>query len=42
MLNLFGRIQRMGELGPLFIDVTWGAGGSTASLTQDMCIYAHR
>ncbi len=25
ILNLYGRIQRMGELGPLFIDVTWGA-----------------
>ena len=25
ILNLFGRIQRMGELAPLFVDVTWGA-----------------
>ncbi len=32
----------MGALGPLFIDVTWGAGGSTASQTQDICIYAHK
>ena len=29
-------------MGPMFIDVTWGAGGSTAKLTQDICLYAHK
>jgi 5,10-methylenetetrahydrofolate reductase len=32
ILNLYGRIQRMGELGPLFIDVTWGAVRKRARL----------
>ena len=27
----------MYALGPEFIDVTWGAGGSTASLTMELC-----
>lgn len=32
--NLLKRVQRMVKnLGPLFIDVTWGAGGSTSELT---------
>jgi methylenetetrahydrofolate reductase (NADPH) len=26
---------------PLFTDVTWGAGGSTATLTMQLCQYAH-
>jgi len=30
VINLFHRFDRMGELDPLFIDVTWSAGGSTA------------
>ena len=32
----------MGALDPLFVDVTWGAGGSTSSQTQDICLYAHK
>lgn len=32
----------MGALGPMFIDVTWGAGGSTSTQTQDICAYAHK
>jgi len=32
--NLKDRIVRMKKLGPLFIDFTWGAGGSTSDLTM--------
>ncbi|KAG5175982.1 methylenetetrahydrofolate reductase-domain-containing protein [Tribonema minus] len=31
--NLHLRMERMAALEPLFIDVTWGAGGSTSELT---------
>ncbi|CAM9104914.1 unnamed protein product, partial [Heterosigma akashiwo] len=31
--NLLERVERMAELEPLFVDVTWGAGGSTAALS---------
>lgn len=34
--NLYARIERMARLHPRFIDVTWGAGGSTADLTMDI------
>jgi methylenetetrahydrofolate reductase (NADPH) len=34
--NLFDRQDRMASLGPLFCDITWGAGGSTADLTIDI------
>jgi methylenetetrahydrofolate reductase (NADPH) len=34
--NLYNRIDRMAALNPAFIDITWGAGGSTADLTFDM------
>jgi len=34
--NLYARMDRMGRLHPLFVDVTWGAGGSTAELTLDI------
>ena len=27
----------MSLLGPTWVDVTWGAGGSTSELTQDIC-----
>lgn len=37
MLNLYDRMERMYQLGPEFIDVTWGAGGTTADLTLDIC-----
>jgi len=35
--NLYERLQRMVTLEPLWIDVTWGAGGSTSELTLDIC-----
>merc|ERR1719214_248308 len=35
--NLKKRILRMKELGPLFTDFTWGAGGSTSELTMQLC-----
>ncbi|ORX90153.1 MTHFR-domain-containing protein [Basidiobolus meristosporus CBS 931.73] len=38
--NLFERIQRMSGLNPEFIDVTWGAGGSTSDRTLEICTTA--
>ncbi|KAK9761261.1 methylenetetrahydrofolate reductase (NAD(P)H) met13 [Basidiobolus ranarum] len=38
--NLFERIQRMSGLKPEFIDVTWGAGGSTSDRTLEICTTA--
>lgn len=38
--NLEARLERMGNYGPqkpLFLDVTWGAGGSTSDKTIDIC-----
>jgi methylenetetrahydrofolate reductase (NADPH) len=36
--NLLGRIERMvSNFGPLFIDVTWGAGGTTSDSTLSIC-----
>jgi len=34
--NLYDRMDRMHDLGPAFIDITWGAGGSRSHLTCDM------
>lgn len=34
--NLYDRMDRMHDLGPAFIDVTWGAGGHLSNLTVDM------
>lgn len=34
--NLYDRMDRMHDLGPAFIDVTWGAGGSSSELTCQM------
>jgi len=34
--NLYSRIDRMASLGPAYIDITWGAGGSTADKTFEM------
>ncbi len=31
--NLYPRIERMAALEPAFVDITWGAGGSTSELT---------
>lgn len=35
--NLYERIGRMATQNPLFIDFTWGAGGSTSELTVELC-----
>jgi methylenetetrahydrofolate reductase (NADPH) len=35
--NLYDRIQRMAQQKPLFVDFTWGAGGSTSDLTVELC-----
>lgn len=42
LANLYDRIQRMAGLGPIFIDITWGAGGSTTHLTTDFVKTAHK
>eukprot|EP01006_Ploeotia_vitrea_P033942 TRINITY_DN65671_c11_g10_i1.p1 TRINITY_DN65671_c11_g10~~TRINITY_DN65671_c11_g10_i1.p1 ORF type:complete len:650 (-),score=362.60 TRINITY_DN65671_c11_g10_i1:68-1969(-) len=34
--NLYARLDRMATLEPLFMDVTWGAGGTTADLTLEI------
>lgn len=34
--NLFDRQDRMASYGPMFCDITWGAGGTTAELTLDI------
>ncbi|KAJ1974106.1 methylenetetrahydrofolate reductase 1 [Dimargaris xerosporica] len=35
--NLLTRITRMSKMNPIFVDVTWGAGGSTAERTLELC-----
>lgn len=40
MLNLYDRLDRFAALNPLWIDVTWGAGGSTAEKTLELCAHA--
>ena len=40
--NLYSRIDRLAALEPLFVDVTWGAGGSTRSLTLDIAEKAQK
>lgn len=35
--NLYKRFGRMAERRPLYMDMTWGAGGSTSDLTLDLC-----
>ena len=35
--NLYNRIDRMASLQPAYIDITWGAGGSTSNKTLEMC-----
>eukprot|EP01083_Nonionella_stella_P039361 107051_1 len=34
--NLYRRLERMKNQNPLFIDFTWGAGGSTSDLTVEL------
>lgn len=36
--NLEARFDRFKALGPLFADMTWGAGGSTSDLTLNLCL----
>ncbi|KYK59564.1 methylenetetrahydrofolate reductase 1 [Drechmeria coniospora] len=38
--NLYERMDRMYNLGPKFIDITWGAGGRIAELTCEMVTQA--
>lgn len=39
--NLYSRMDRMQDLGPAFIDITWGAGGHRSELTCEMVDVAH-
>jgi len=34
--SLYPKVYRMAQQKPLFVDLTWGAGGSTSDLTMDM------
>lgn len=34
--NLYARLDRMSELDPAFVDITWGAGGSTSELSLEI------
>jgi len=34
--RLYGNVYRMARQGPMFVDLTWGAGGSTSALTLGM------
>ncbi|KAF1330216.1 Methylenetetrahydrofolate reductase, partial [Globisporangium splendens] len=40
--NLYTRMDRMASLEPLFCDMTWGAGGSSAQLTIDISANAQK
>jgi len=40
--NLYLRMERMTSLQPIFIDVTWGAGGITKPLTMGICEYSQK
>lgn len=40
--NLFQRMDRMTALHPLFVDITFGAGGSTKDLTLSIAEYAQK
>jgi len=35
--NLYERLDRMSLLGPSWIDITWGAGGSTSDISLEIC-----
>eukprot|EP00762_Andalucia_godoyi_P007340 ANDGO_01551.mRNA.1 putative methylenetetrahydrofolate reductase len=34
--NLYARMERMRSMDPEFVDITWGAGGSTAGLSMEI------
>lgn len=38
--NLMERMERMSALDPLFVTVTWGAGGTTATKTKELAVLA--
>jgi len=40
VVNLYERFDRMAALNPMWVDVTWGAGGSTADKTMEICVNA--
>lgn len=40
--KLYERLAKMAPYNPLFVDFTWGAGGSTAELTLELTIEARR
>lgn len=41
--NLYARMERMkNALSPAFTDMTWGAGGSTADLSLELALNAHK
>lgn len=40
--KLYERLAEMAPYNPLFVDFTWGAGGSTAELTLELTIEARR
>jgi methylenetetrahydrofolate reductase (NADPH) len=39
IMNLFDRMERMYQLGPEFVDVTWNAGGTSSETTLQVNIY---
>jgi methylenetetrahydrofolate reductase (NADPH) len=40
--TLFKVLAKLQVYGPVFADVTWGAGGSTSDLTMELCIRAKK
>eukprot|EP01121_Diplochlamys_sp_Union-15-3_P011138 TRINITY_DN3198_c0_g1_i1.p1 TRINITY_DN3198_c0_g1~~TRINITY_DN3198_c0_g1_i1.p1 ORF type:complete len:586 (-),score=89.78 TRINITY_DN3198_c0_g1_i1:116-1873(-) len=40
--NLYATMDKFSSIEPLFIDVTWGAGGSTSILTTSLCINSQK
>lgn len=40
--NLYKRLEGMKKYNPLYVDVTWGAGGTTSDLTTEICIKAQK
>mmetsp|Transcript_16542 Transcript_16542/g.24882 ORF Transcript_16542/g.24882 Transcript_16542/m.24882 type:complete len:616 (+) Transcript_16542:55-1902(+) len=40
--NLYLRMDRMTAMQPIFVDITWGAGASTKSLTMAIAEYAQK
>ena len=38
--SLFAVLKKLNPYNPLFVDFTWGAGGSTSDLTLELCVKA--